>query len=95
MEHTDGQPEHAPDIDVHICVVRAGEPLYVPDTVNQALGLAGGGSYALVRINDMVVIAPQGAGLLSACPTLDRVVRAEDLAHVLAHVDTLRSRLVE
>ena len=84
-----------PQADVHICVVRAGEPLYLPETVHAALGLAAGGSYAVMQINGMVVIAPQGPAFSTVCRYLSEAVPCENGAvpDLLKQVDGVRAQV--
>jgi hypothetical protein len=84
-----------PQADVHICIVRAGEPLYLPDTVNAALGLADGGSYAVVQINGMVVIAPQGPAADTACRYLQETDPCADgtMPDLLEQLDAVRVQI--
>ena len=84
-----------PQADVHICIVRAGEPLYLPDTVNAALGLADGGSYAVVQINGMVVIAPQGPAADTACHYLQETDPCADgtMPDLLEQLDAVRVQI--
>jgi len=85
-----------PEVDVHICVVRDGEPLYIPDTINQALGLSQGGSYMLVRVNDMVIIAPRQGAIEDACAHLDDAGLPGNGAvrDVLERVEAARTQLL-
>jgi hypothetical protein len=96
---TDGADSTGPqtEADVHICIVRAGEPLYLPDTVNAALGLAAGGSYAVMQINGMVVIAPQGPAFSTVCQYLSNAVPCEDdgVPQLLEQLDTVRIQIAE
>ena len=84
-----------PQADVHICIVRAGEPLYLPDSVSAALGLTSGGSYAVMQINGMVVIAPQGPAFSTVCQYLSEAVPCEDGAvpDLLKQVDGVRTQI--
>jgi hypothetical protein len=86
-----------PQADVHICIVRAGEPLYLPDTVSAALGLAGGGSYAVVQINGMVVIAPQGPAADTACHYLQEADPCADgtMPDLLEQLDAVRAQIAD
>jgi hypothetical protein len=85
------------EADVHICIVRAGEPLYLPDTVNAALGLTDGGSYAVLQINGMVVIAPEGPAFSTVCQYLSQAVPCEDdgVPQLLEQLDTVRLQIAE
>src|SRR4051794_15787958 len=85
-----------PEVDVHICVVMDGEPLYIPDGINQALGLSNGGSYMLVRVNDMVVIAPRRVAVNDACAQLDEVTLPDNntLSDMLERVEAARAQLM-
>ena len=84
-----------PQADVHICIVRAGEPLYLPDSVSAALGLTAGGSYAVMQINGMVVIAPQGPAFSTVCRYLSEAVPCEGGAvpDLLKQVDGVRTQI--
>src|SRR5689334_6565990 len=86
-----------PQADVHICITRAGEPLYLPETVTAALGLADGGSYAVVQINGMVVIAPQGPAFETVCQYLGEAVPCEDSAvpELLEQLDLVRAQIAD
>lgn len=86
-----------PQADVHICITRAGEPLYLPETVMAALGLKDGGSYAVVQINGMVVIAPQGPAFSTVCQYLGEAVPCEDGAvpELLEQLDLVRAQIAE
>ena len=86
----------APDVDVHICVVMEGEALYIPETINRALGLSQGGSYVIVRVDDMVMIAPRSAVVDTACEQWEDALRPHESAmgEVLARVEAARSELV-
>ena len=84
-----------PTADVHLCITRAGEPLYLPETVTAALGLTNGGSYAVVQINGMVVIAPQGPALSMVCHYLGDAVPCDDgtMPYLLEQLDTVRAQI--
>lgn len=86
-----------PQADVHICITRAGEPLYLPETVMAALGLTNGGSYVVMQINGMVVIAPQGPAFSTVCRYLSDAVPCEDdtMPHLLEQLDTVRAQIAE
>ena len=86
--------EAAPETDVHICVVREGEPLYVPETVSSALGLENGGSYAVIRIAGLAVITSCGSVAATGCQTFDTVVLDSDVPTLLAHIDAVRAGLL-
>jgi hypothetical protein len=85
----------APEVDVHICVVMEGESLYIPDTISRALGLSRGGSYVIVRVNDMAVIAPRSAAAETGCTHWEDEVRRQEgaVGDVLARVEAARSEL--
>jgi hypothetical protein len=82
------------ETDVHICVVREGEPLYVPETVSSALGLDNGGSYAVIRIAGLAVITPCHRVPATGCEQFDNVVLASDVPSLLAQIDAARAGLV-
>lgn len=84
-----------PQADVHICVARAGESLYLPESVMAALGLTDGGSYAVVALNGLVLIAPQGQALSTLCPCLGEALPCDDdtVPSLLAQLDTVRAQI--
>lgn len=86
----------APEVDVHICVVMEGESLYVPETISSALGLSQGGSYVIVRVNDMAVIAPRSTAVETACEQWEDALRRHNgaMGQVLDLVEAARSELV-
>src|SRR5690349_4062185 len=83
-----------PEVDVHICVLREGESLYIPDTISDELGLGRGGSYVLVRVNDMVVIAPRQVTADATCAQLQdaRLDADNTVCDVLDRVEAARSQ---
>ena len=86
----------APEVDVHICVVMEGESLYIPETISQALGLSRGGSYVIMRVNDMAVIAPRRAAVETVCEQWEDTLRRHEgtMGQVLDLVEAARTELV-
>ena len=85
-----------PEVDVHICVLREGESLYIPETISGDLGLSNGGSYILLRVNDMVVIAPRQVSTDATCAQLqDAQIDGDNtICEVLNRVEAVRAQLV-
>lgn len=85
------------DLTVQTLTLGRGESLAIPDEFRDALSLGGGGTYTVVRFNDLLLLYPRPLASLQALEQMRRVLEGEGvtLDELLSGLDEIRQEMYD